>query len=166
MKQQIAGKEVDLLVREELAAELRTAVEQLASGYLRPPQPVRARQGVEALDGSGSGSVDVYRVDLGMMLLITRFIVEVPGSGDPETPFTSSGYGLIQRNGEMLDFVSFVSFSGGLPAVATWNESNGLRYRDGEAVVFSCVGGPADKPLVVSFEGMLAPLTDAFAVQG
>ncbi len=147
MKQQIAGKEVDLLVREELAAELRTAVEQLASGYLRPPQPVRARQGVEALDGSGSGSVDVYRVDLGMMLLITRFIVEVPGSGDPETPFTSSGYGLIQRNGEML-------------------ESNGLRYRDGEAVVFSCVGGPADKPLVVSFEGMLAPLTDAFAVQG
>lgn len=156
MKQQIAGKEIDVLTREELRSELRSIVEFYVSGYLRPPDQARPEGG--AILSAGGVSVtphaEIYVVDPGMIFRLTRLYVTV-GSSTFAAPYAGSGGISIYRGmgnvSEEIDGLPFTS----LPQVGTWAKSNGPYIRDGESLRVGITGGPANGQLYVRAAGFL-----------
>lgn len=161
MKQQIAGKTIDVLVKEELRAELRDVAQQIVSGYLRPPAPQRLRDGGE-LDASGDGTIVLSTVTVGMELVLNRLLIEADGY-TPASPYTNAAaYFYLLRGDLPIDFLSLVSGAtgaGSLPALATWTNSYAPRYRDGEKISVQIVSGPANGIVTVTADGFLSPLS-------
>lgn len=141
------GEELDFLVREEL----QEVAEELLSGYLRPPDPIRPQNG-EVTDASGDAVIELYRVVTGYQALITRLVVEVSGYNPTSTP--PAGYAYLLRSNELIDFVDFAD---GVPAVGTWNESNAPRFYSTERVILQVYGAPADTAIVCRAQGFLLP---------
>lgn len=162
MKQQLrAGAELDLLT----AQELRTTIEELVSGYLRPTTPRRDEDGALA-PAAGDLTLALPPVPRGMEVIYTRVIVEAPGSAFTiATPYNAAGaYLALMRNDiELLDFVSLVAGAaggGGIPyRFGPWSNSNGIRVRDGEQLrCLVHVPPAAGTGLVLRGEGFLSPI--------
>lgn len=160
MKQKLtAGAELDLLTEQEL----RTTIEELVSGYLRPTSPRRDEDGALA-PATGDLTLALPPVPRGMEIIYTRVIVEAPGSAfTPATPYNAAGaYIAIMRSDiELLDFVSLVAGAGGgIPyRFGPWSDSNGIRVRDGEQLrALIHVPPVAGTGLVLRGEGFLSPL--------
>lgn len=120
------------------------------------PQEQRPEEALK-LDASGSGTVELYTVPVGMRFRLHWLTVDADDY-TPAVPFTNAaGYGEILRGGRMRDFVNFSSASGGIPAV--WSSSVGIPYHESERVEFSIVGGPPSKVVVIRADGVLEPLT-------
>ncbi len=162
MKQTLkAGAELDLLT----AQELRTTIEELVSGYLRPTMPRRDEDGLIS-PVAGDVTLALPPVPRGMEIVYTRVIVEAPGSAyTPAAPYNvAAGYIAIMRNDiELLDYVSLVAGAGGgIPyRFGPWSDSNGIRVRDGEQLRALVHVPPASTGLVLRGEGYLSPIQGA-----
>lgn len=164
MKQEIkvGGRavELDLLT----AQELRTTVEELISGYLRPTTPRRDEDGALA-PAAGDITLSLPPVPRGMEIIYTRVIVEAPGSAfTPAVPYNAAGsyIALMRSDIELLDFVSLVAGAaggGGIPyRFGPWSNSNGIRVRDGEQLRALIHVPPANAGLMLRGEGFLSPI--------
>lgn len=167
MKQtvKIGGREIelDLLV----ANEVRTEIEQLISGYLRPTTPRRDEDGLLVPAGGADVTLALPPVPRGMEILYTRVIVEAPGSAfTPAAPYNAAGsyLALMRSDIELLDFVSLVAGAangGGIPYRWTFSNSNGIRVRDGEQLrALIHVPPAAGTGLVLRGEGFLSPIAE------
>lgn len=158
MKTEIrAGAQLDLLTQEEM----RSLLEEVASGYLRPPQRIRVPGGL-VLDGSGNAAVTpVYVVEAGMKFVLTR-IEFIPDGYTMRAPATVSSGGIdIYVDGQWRDGVPFGSGSGqvgSLPCVYTQSESRAVEAEDGAQFEVAVAGGPASKGLGIAVVGFLSPL--------
>ena len=158
MKQQLKpNAELDLLTE----AELRSVVEEVASGYLRPPQRIRVPGGL-ALDGSGNAAVTpVYVVEAGMKFVLTR-IEFIPDGYTMRAPATVTSGGIdLYVDGQWRDGVPFGSGSGqvgSLPCVYTQSESRAVEAEDGAQLEVAVAGGPASRGLAIAVVGFLFPL--------
>lgn len=161
MKQPLkAGGELDILTAEEL----RTEIEGLLSGYLRPPNEARPEGGAN-LSAAGAGQAEIYSVLVGMQFRLTRLLVTV-GASSFGVPFAGSGgIDVFRGSGDALDLVDGTPYSS-LPQVATWSRSNGPLFRGGERIVIGLSGGPALGQMFVRGMGFLEPLTDSLPVAG
>lgn len=155
-KQTIGGKEIDLLSREELAAELRSAVEFFVSGYMRPPQWSRPEGGV-ALTAGGAGIADIYVPPAGMIFRLTRLFVTASAAtfGVPVS-VSSGGIDVYRGVGSANDPVDGTPITS-LPQIATWSRSNGPVFTEGEWLRVGVTGGPASGQLYVRAGGFLEP---------
>lgn len=152
------GASFDTLTQDEL----RTLLEEFASGYLRPPQHVRFENGV-TLDSSGDGTVDVYRPNLGYLFLLNRLVVDTSPGHTFGNPYQAAGgYLQILVGGQTYDGAGFTVASPGdnitLPAVFTATDSYAVWARDGETVQLQLVAGPASAAVMVRGTGLLIPL--------
>lgn len=161
MKQKLtAGAELDLLTEQEL----RTLIEELVSGYLRPTMPRRDEDGLLVPAGGADVTLALPPVSRGMEIVYTRLVIEAPGSAfTPAAPYNAAGaYVAIMRSDlELLDFVSLVAGAGGgIPyRFGPWSSSNGIRVRDGEQLrALIHVPPAAGTPLVLRGEGFLSPI--------
>lgn len=128
----------------------------LAERELGGPERAWPEQSI-TLDGSGNGTLYLYSVPVDRTFTLHRLIVTTD-TATPTAPFqNASGYALIQRNGQLIDFVSFSATAGGLPAVATWGNENGPHYASREKIEIVIVGGPVSAALIVRGQGTLYP---------
>ena len=145
------------------ADELRTLLEEFASGYLRPPQHVRFEQG-GALTDTGAGTIDIYRPNAGYLFLLNRLLVELPGSAYTfGAPYQAAGaYLQILVGGQAYDGAGLTVTAPGdnitLPAVLTSTDSYAVWARDLEVMQLQIVAGPADARVLLRGTGMLLPL--------
>lgn len=158
MKQlvKIGGREVelDLLTKEEL----HTEIEELISGYLRPPSQARPEGGV-VLSAGGAGIAEIYTVPAGMMFRLTRLFVTVNGATFSAPLTSTGGIDVYRGSGNANDEIDGSPFSS-LPQVATWNRSNGPLFRAGESIrVGIAASGAASGQLFCRGAGFLEPLT-------
>lgn len=160
MKQQIkiGGRDVelDLLTKEELHAE----IEQLVSGYLRPPSQARPEGGA-VLSAGGAGVADIYTVPLGMQFRLTRLFVTVNAAQFSAPVALTGGIDVFRGVGSESDEIDGTSFNS-VPQVATWNRSNGPLFREGENVRIGIVAGAtaANGQFFCRGAGFLEPLID------
>lgn len=158
MKQQLRpNAELDLLTE----AELRSVVEEVASGYLRPPQRIRVPGGL-SLDGTGAAAITpVYVVEAGMKFVLTRMEFK-PDGYTMRSPFTVSSGGIdVYVDGQWRDGVPFGSGSGqvgSLPCLYTQAESRAVEAEDGAQLEVAVAGGPASTGITVAVVGFLFPL--------
>lgn len=140
--------------------ELRELFDEFAAGYLRAPSPFRDRSSVE-LDAAGAGSVVFEPIRAGLVFTLNRILVEVEDGSTPAAPYTAAGgYFLVKRGDLTVDFGSYVSGAGSLPALKTFTDSYAPRFRGGEKMSVQFVAGPASTAAVVSIDGELAPIPD------
>jgi hypothetical protein len=159
MRQEIAGKTIDTLTAEELRAELRSAMEFFASGYLRPPAYARPEGGVQ-LSAAGAGIIaELYTVDVGMIFRLTRLFVTCNAATFGAPLANAGGIDVYRSSGGINESIDGTPFAS-LPQVATWSKSYAPTFRDGEIVRVGIVGGPANGQLYVRAAGFLEPLTD------
>lgn len=153
----VGGREIelDLLTKDEL----HTEIEQLLSGYLRPPAQSRPEGGV-VLSGAGAGIAEIFVVPVGMMFRLTRLFVTANGATFGAALALSGGIDVYRGVGNSNDDIDGTPFAQ-LPQVATWNRSNGPLFRDSEAIRVGIVGGPANGQLFARGAGFLEPLTFA-----
>jgi hypothetical protein len=144
------------------ADELQSVLDELASGYLRPPQHVRFEQG-GALSGAGAGTIEIYRPAAGYLFSLSRLVID---PGPPYTfgnPFTgAAGYLQILVGGQPYDGAGFASTGTAanisLPAVLTENAAVAIWARDGELMQLQIVAGPANATVLIRGTGMLTPM--------
>lgn len=154
-----AGAEIDFLT----ADELQELLDRHFSGFLRPPQTVRVRDGFN-LDSSGNSSrggtqvaIPIFEVPAGYTVRIHRIRI-APDGYTFGSPFTAAGgFWELQRAGEFEAGGSFVSGVGSLPAVQSWGTADAPSYSNGESVDVYVNAGPASKPLRVGLQGTLEP---------
>ncbi len=147
--------ELDLLTQDEL----RGVLEEIVSGYLRPPQRIRNPAGVD-LDGSGNGTVLAYQVEAGMRFTLTRLEVTADGytAYAPYNPTPAGGID-IYVDGQWRDGVPFGGTTGYvLPVVYTQSESRAISLADGALLTVVVHAGPASTGLLVNACGILEPL--------
>jgi len=146
--------ELELLTQDEL----RAALSELVSGYLRPPTFTRDPAGVK-LDGSGDGTVTFQAIDAGMIFVVTRMEFFVDGY-DSRAPFSPAGQGGldIYVNGQWRDGYQFGGTTGGLlPATFTQSESRAIRMFGGDVLTVGVLGGPASTGFSAALCGLLTP---------
>ncbi len=149
--------ELDLLTKEEL----RTELQEVLSGYLRPPQLIRNPSGID-LDSNGDGTVDAYQVEAGMRLTITRIEFTADGYRFAEPYVAATGGIDIYVDGQWRDGVPFGTAAAvatiALPWVYTESQSRAIVCADGAHVTIVVDGGPASTGLTVNLCGILEPL--------
>lgn len=170
MKQRlVANAELDLLT----ADELRTLLQEYASGWLRPPQTIRP-SGTIALDASGDSSPAVggdanvgdavYMVPAGLRFRLHRIGI-FPDGVVFGTPFTAAnGYVEIQRGDRAIDGFGFQVGSAGLPRVLTWGKDDAPEYAGNEKIGVLINAGPANTNVRVHLQGTLEAPIDFSAV--
>lgn len=137
----VGGREIEL---ETLTKdELETSLEQVLSGYLRPPSYVRPEGGGN-LSGAGAGIFDLYPVQAGMMLRLTRLYVTVGTTTFAATLSGTFGISVYRGSGSVNDEIDGLGPVTSLPQVGTWSRSNAPTVRDGEILRVGIVGGPAN----------------------
>ncbi len=141
-----AGAEVDFLTQEEL----RSVLEETA-GRLYPPSPYRVRiNSGGLLDGSGNGTFDILRSELGYVDTLTRLVVNANGF-DWQTPYTTASSIEILRDGTVVDGYRIGGSSGGqIPTILTNNRAQAVYYQDGEVLQLKVTGGPASTGIVLN----------------
>jgi hypothetical protein len=152
-----AGATLDTLTE----SELRAVLEEFASGYLRPPSPIRFTEGIP-LDASGNGLVPCYQVPAGFDFLLTRLYLGAAASGGapftPAAPFTNAGsYLYLLRSQEAIEQLNLAAVPG-LPFSFTWTDSYAPRWRDLETVTVQIVTGPLSGSVTARGQGVLRPL--------
>lgn len=150
----VGGREVELDVLTH--EELRSTIEELISGYLRPPTQARPEGGA-VLSGT-AGVAEIYIVPVGMQFRLTRVFVTVNGATFGVPIASTGGIDVYRGNGNFNDSLDGTPFTS-LPQVATWNRSNGPLFRDGEAVRIGIAGAPANGQLFCRAAGYLESLT-------
>ncbi len=149
--------ELDLLTKEEL----QQVVSELLSGYLRPPERLRAPSGVQLSAGGATvaapGAV-VYTVEPGMRLILTRVEFFLDGY-TALAPYTSAGGIDLYVDGQWRDGFPFGGTSGFiLPATYTESKDRAIVLQDGSQLSVHVGGGPANGGLTVNVCGILLPL--------
>lgn len=157
MKQTLRpNAELDLLTKEEL----RAVVSEELSGYLRPPERIRAPHGF-ALSASGAGGpTGVYRVDAGMRAIITRIEFDLDGYSmrSPYNPSAQGGVD-IYADGQWRDGFPFGASTGYiLPAIYTESRERAIVIEDGALLQVQIAGGPASTGFTVNVCGILLPM--------
>lgn len=159
-----AGETFDVLTKDEL----REVMLEVASGYLRPPENDLIEAAV-TLDGSGDGTVEVYRVRVGYEFFVNR-LTFAPTGYSFDSPYTTAGGLNLYRgnpssasgNADLVDGYQFGGTTGNsLPAVLTESQSRAIILRDGQPLFLQVVGGPANGSLLVHGHGLLSPLAVA-----
>lgn len=148
-----AGAELDVLTMNEL----RTVVEELVSGYLRPPAEARPDSGLQLAGGVTAGIFDLYVVDAGMQFRLTRLFVTVNNATFGVPVAASGGIDVYRGSGSINDALDGTPFTS-LPQIATWSRSNGPLFRDGEIVRVGITGAPAGAQVFARAKGYLEPL--------
>lgn len=148
--------ELDILTAEEL----RTVTKEVLSGYLRPPERIRAPQGF-SLNGSGNAPITgVYRVEAGMRAIVTRIEFDLDGYSmrAPYNPSVQGGVDIYVDN-QWRDGFPFGSTTGYiLPAVYTESRERAIVLEDGALLQIAVAGGPASTGFTVSVCGVLLPM--------
>ena len=149
----IGGRDVelDLLTKEEVA----TTIEELVSGYLRPPASARPEGGAQ-LTGT-TGVAEIYVVPVGMQFRLTRVFVTVNNATFGVPVASAGGIDVYRGQGNANDPIDGIPFTS-LPQVGTWNRANGPLFKDGEAFRVGIVGAPNNAQLFVRAAGFLEPL--------
>jgi hypothetical protein len=160
-----AGAVLDILT----ADELKTVLEEVASGYLRLPYRKRII-GTIKLDGSGNGVSGISaKARPGFTLIITRLCFTISGGANKYTfaaPFSPGSAGAIEflrgTGGstvtDLVDGYAFGASTGGsLPCVYTNSESHAVEVIDQEDIRIQVLGGPASSNLDVIGSGMMIP---------
>lgn len=159
-----SGAEIDFLTQDEL----HQTMQEMLSGFMRPPQTARPISSVP-LNASGNSCRDnnaqtgtaagllfpVFKVPLGYRFRLHRATFHPDGTTFG-APFTSTtGYLDIARGDLMQSGISFAS--PGLPYIWSAGTADGIDYQDGEEVQILVSGGPASKTLSVRMQGTLDP---------
>jgi hypothetical protein len=164
VKHVIAGKEIDILTKEELAEALRSSLEFFASGYLRAPSYATPEAGV-TLSAAGAGIADLYPVPVGMLFRLTRLYVTCNTATFGAPLALSGGISVYRASGPInaeLDGTPFAS----IPQIASWSQSYAPTFRDGDLVRVGIAGGPANGQLFMRAGGFLEPLSDVGDTDG
>ena len=127
----------------------------------RPLQRTRIRATeTGVLDGSGNGTLDVYKVPIGYEFEVRRVTLNLSTASDPATGEVVLGAGkyvVYTRSGQFSEygqpeFGSQVQ----VPGIQTWGAEQGMYLRNGEMFQVKAVGLTADATLTVVLEGSLA----------
>lgn len=155
MRIRIGEQEHDLATPGEVAG----AIQELLRGMRgEGPRTVRPDESA-VLDANGNGTIEIYKVPMGYEFSLHRLVLDMDGQ-TPVAPYTNAnGYALIQRSGEMVDFISFAAGAGGVPAVYTAGGPQASRYRNGEYVELAIFSGPANRSVRAKVQGTLEPIT-------
>lgn len=145
MKQKVVpGATIDAATPKEVA--------ELVRALIRTDVYERVRESSTGnLDAAGDGSVDVYKVPVGMEFRLCRVIV-LPAGYTYAAMFTNAAGGVtIERNGGVI--IDGFNLAAGLPNA--WSAGSGAapRYKNGEVVSIGFVGGPASTGVLVRIEG-------------
>lgn len=166
MKAKLAhGTELEFITKDEL----REVLQEVASGWARPPQRARPVAAI-GLNASGNSTaangdlagteaavvVNVFQIPVGYSFRLHRATFEPDGStfGSPFT--NAAGFLNIMRGGLLQDGISFGS--PGLPLVWSAGTADAIDYTNGESVGILVSGGPASKSLAVRLQGTLEPI--------
>lgn len=153
-----SGAEIETLTKEELRAELRSALEYFVAGYLRPPAEVRPEGGAQLAGGATTGIADLYVVPTGMQFRLTRILVTVNNATFAVPLSASGGISIYRGSGNTNDEVDGIPFTS-LPQVGTWSKSVAALFRDGEIVRFGVTGAPANAQIYARAKGYLESLS-------
>lgn len=157
MRIKIGEREHEVLTPDEAVGLVREMLDGLRG---EGPRSVRPDESA-ILDADGNGTIEVYKVPMGYEFALHRLVLDFDGS-TVAVPYTNAaGYALIQRSGEMMDFVSFAAAAGGIPAVYTQSGAAAARFRNGEQVEVVIVGGPVNRSVRAKVQGTLEPVTTA-----
>lgn len=155
MKIQIGEHKLDLFTHGEARDTVRSLIAELRDDGPRTVRPDESA----VLDATGAAMIEVYTVPLGMEFALHRLVLDFDGY-TVAVPYTNAnGYALIQRSGEMVDYISFAAAAGGVPAVYGVGGAQAARFRNGENVEVAIVGGPAARSVRAKVQGVLQPIT-------
>lgn len=150
MRQRIIhGTEIDFVTPDEIATMIPRP-EQFTS--VRAPQNAR-------LNAGGNGTVEVYKVPMGMEFELHRVSVNLNSAADPGTGEVVLGAGkfiVYMRSDEFIEygqpeFGSVVQ----VPGIQTWGARQGAKLRNGEVFQVRASGLTANAILSVVIEGIL-----------
>ena len=163
-----AGAVLDVLT----ADELKTVLEELASGYLRNPYRVRIEAGATT-NGSGDVLIDnVAQARPGFQLLVNRLEVTPDGYtfASPFAPVSQGAVTVLRAPaegsslGDVKDGYPFGASTGGsLPCVYSAGDDRAVDLVDQEVCQVQVTGGPTSTPVVVRGHGTMIPLPDQAA---
>lgn len=154
-----AGETLETLTQEEL----RTVLEELASGYLRDPFRDRIDAGGTTTAG-GALQTGIYKPKQGYRFRLQRLAVIVDGYtyASPYNPGTQGCLQILRgtRNANLVvDGYAFGGSTGGtLPATYVESSSKAIDVVSGEELYLQVVGGPASKSVSIIGHGQLEPL--------
>lgn len=142
-----AGEVLDVLTPDEAREILLELLEQSREAGLETE--VRADESA-VTDAAGAVTFTVYQVPVGRAFRITRLVIDADGF-TPGAPF-KNGVGFIDvlRGDERVDFVNLAT---GIPALSVDSKDSGARWRNGEQVRVSLVGGPASTSVRAKLQG-------------
>lgn len=128
----------------------------------RPPRKTRMRVGATlALDATGSGRADVYKVPIGGEFEARRVMLNLESAADPSTGNVALNvagkFVKYLRSGTLIEYA--VPFGPNavsqIPGVQTWGAEQGPYLRNGEVFQIQALGLTASVVLSIFVEGIL-----------
>lgn len=116
-----------------------------------------------ALDATGSGTVQVYKVPAGASFAARRVSLNLTSAADPSTGAVALNvtgkYIQYLRSDYFIEYAIPLAPTGlaQVPGVQTWSEEEGPYLRNGEQFAIKAVGLTASVQLWVELEGILYP---------
>lgn len=149
-------------------AELREVLQEIASGWARPPQRARPISSVPLNAGGNSTrasgdatsnagvTIPVYQIPAGYTFRLHRLTLHPDGFTFGSPYVNATGYVNIVRGNLVQDGISFAS--PGMPLVWSAGTADAIDFTNGEDVGLFISGGPASVTVSVRMQGTLEPI--------